>query len=73
MLIHVKVIADSNTDKVELLKENSFVVYTKSPRENNQANRSMIQIISKHLQIPTGKIRIITGHHQPSKILEIKQ
>ena len=72
MLIHLKVVADANTEKVEVLKENFFVIHTKSPRENNRANIRMIELLSIHLQIPTGKIRIITGHHQPSKILEIR-
>jgi uncharacterized protein YggU (UPF0235/DUF167 family) len=71
MLLRIKVITDAKEDRVEPIKENSFAVYTKEPAEQNRANKRMIALISKYLQKPTGKIRILTGHHQPSKIIEV--
>ncbi len=72
MLIHVKVLAESKKDFVEEITPTSFKVYVKEPAENNRANQRMISLVAQKFGIVTGKVKIMTGHHQPSKILEIK-
>ncbi|MBU3669000.1 MAG: DUF167 domain-containing protein [Candidatus Taylorbacteria bacterium] len=71
MLIHVKVIADSKKDEVLKKSDTSFDIYVREPREGNRANVRMIEVLSLYIKKPKNKIRIITGHHQPSKIIEI--
>ncbi len=71
MLIHVKVEVDSNTNGVIEKNDSSFIVKVKAEAKGNAANRMMLEILSNHLKISQGKLRIITGHHMPGKILEI--
>jgi uncharacterized protein len=71
MLIHIKIKTDSKEDKIVQKNETSFIVHVKEPAEDNRANRKMIEIVANKFGIIKSKVRIITGHHHPSKILEI--
>ena len=50
---------------------NGVEVAVKEKAERNLANRRVIELVAKHLKVPAGKIRIISGHHSPSKMLSI--
>ena len=71
MLIHVKIHPDSKEDKIIQKNDTGFIVYVKEPAEDNRANKRMLEIVADKFKIIKSKVRIITGHHQPSKILEI--
>lgn len=71
MLIHVKIIVDSKEDKIVQKNETSFTVHVKEPAEDNRANKRMIELVADRFGIVRSKVRIITGHHHPSKILDI--
>ena len=71
MLIHVKVTADANKESLEMVRETSFKISVKEPAQDNRANRRIIEILAVRFNVPTSKIKIITGHHMPGKILEI--
>lgn len=70
-LIHVKITPSANEDLVTKKTDTSFIVKTKEPAQENRANRAMIGLLSAYLGITRGKLKIITGHHHESKILEI--
>ncbi len=72
MLIHVKVHADSKSEKIELIRQNSYSVHVREKAENNAANRRVVEVLSLHLSVISSKMRIVTGHHSPSKIIEIQ-
>ncbi len=60
--------------KQEFLKEGEngrFVVSVKEKAEQNQANNKIIILVAEYLKIDPKKIRFISGHHKPSKILSI--
>lgn len=72
MYIHVKVTTEA---KKELVKEEShdhFEVSVREPAERNLANTRVIEVIALHFKIPKSHIRIINGHHSPTKLLSIK-
>ena len=71
MLIHVKIHPSSKEDKIVQKNDTSFIVYVKDPAEGNMANRKMVLLVADKFNIIKSKVRIVTGHHQPSKILEI--
>ncbi len=70
-LIHVKIHPSSNEDSVTKKTDTSFIVKTRESAQENRANRAMIGLLSAHLGIARGKLKIITGHHHESKIIEI--
>lgn len=72
MLIHIHIFPDSKEDRIEQKKELSFNIYVRAKAEANQANRAMIGLIAKHFNILTHKVKIVIGHHNPSKIIEIR-
>jgi uncharacterized protein (TIGR00251 family) len=71
MLIHVKIKPDSKEDKIVEKNEMSFIVYVKEPAEDNKANRRLIELMAEKFNIVKSKVKIVTGHHAPSKILDI--
>jgi uncharacterized protein YggU (UPF0235/DUF167 family) len=72
MLIHVKVEAGSRKEEVIEKNDTSFIVKVKAEAKENAANKRMLELLSSHLKIPQNKLQIITGHHVPGKIVEIK-
>ena len=71
MLIHVKIKPDSKENKIVQKNETSFIVSVKEPNEDNRANKKMIEMMAEKFGIIKSKVKIVTGHHHPSKILEI--
>jgi uncharacterized protein (TIGR00251 family) len=69
MYLKIKVIPDSKKEKVEKLKDDEYRVWVKAPAENNLANTRVIELCRE--MFPCTSIRIVSGHHSPSKILSI--
>ncbi|MEI6479115.1 MAG: DUF167 family protein [bacterium] len=71
MLIHAKVETESKKEEVLEKNKTSFVVKVKDEAKENKANNKVLLLLSRHFNIEKNRLRIITGHHSPSKILEI--
>ena len=71
MLFHVKIEPESKEDSVTQKNKTSFLVKVRDEAKENKANYKMLFLLAKHFKIEKNKLRIITGHHSPSKILEI--
>lgn len=69
MYLKIKVIAHAREEKVENLKEDEWRVWVKEPAENNHANNRVLEIVRK--VYPNTSVRIVSGHHSPSKIVSI--
>jgi len=72
MYIKVKVIAGSKKELIQKKSENSFFIWVKEPAERNLANKKVCEIIAKEFNVSVKTVRIISGHHSPSKILSIR-
>ena len=71
MFIKVKVQASAKTEKIQKKSEDHFVVSVKEPPERNLANNRVCQIIALNFKVNRSAVRIINGHHSPSKILSV--
>lgn len=71
MYARMHVMPESKREHVEERARNSYVVSVKEPAERNLANKSAVRLLAKHLKIPAAKVRIISGHHRPGKIVSI--
>jgi uncharacterized protein YggU (UPF0235/DUF167 family) len=69
MYLKVKVIPDSKIEKVEKLSGDSWRIWVRLPAENNLANGRVLELIRE--AFPKTSVRIISGHHSPSKIVSI--
>ena len=69
MYIKVRVIADSKKEKVIKESDDHFTISIKEKAERNLANSKILEIISNIYN--TKKVKIISGHHSPSKLLSV--
>jgi len=71
MLIKVRVFPVANKNNVVKKSENVFDVFTKAKPALGMANKAVVKLLAEHLEISEKNIRIVRGHKQPSKIIEI--
>ena len=71
MYIKVHVIAGAKKELIKKRGKDAYDISVREPAEQNMANRRVLELIAQDLGIPKGKVRIITGHHSPGKILSI--
>jgi uncharacterized protein YggU (UPF0235/DUF167 family) len=69
MYIKVKIIAGARKEKIEKVSLDHYNISVKEKAENNRANDRLLEIMRK--EYPNTIIRLISGHHSPSKILSI--
>ena len=73
-LLRIRVKPDSRAQGIYLPSKTDYwlVVNLKSKPVKNKANKELINLIRKRLDIPSTQIKIISGLKKSSKILEIK-
>lgn len=69
MYIKVKVIAEARSEKVVKQSEDHYLISVKEKAKMGLANGRILEIISDIYK--TKKVRIISGHHSPSKLLSV--
>ncbi len=69
MYLKIKVVVGSKQEKVEQIKSDEYRIWVRVPAENNAANTRVLEIIRGIY--PTTSVRIVSGHHSPSKIVSI--
>ncbi len=69
MYIKIKVVPEAKEEKVEKMSEDSWRIWVKVPAENNAANSRVLEIIREEYQGVS--VRIVNGHHSPSKIVSV--
>jgi uncharacterized protein YggU (UPF0235/DUF167 family) len=69
MLIKVKVTTESKKETVRRPVPDRLVLSLKQPAENNRANERLLEIVRS--MYPGRSVKIIKGHHSPSKIIEV--
>ena len=72
MKVYVKVKSNSGKHEIESFGNNRYLIYVKSPAENNKANIEMINMLSRHIGVPAKSIRIKAGVTNSDKILEVE-
>jgi len=71
MEITVKVIPKSSRQKVAEESKDSYKVWVHSPPEKGKANKEVIKLLAKHLNIPTNRIKILRGEHSRNKVFSL--
>ncbi len=72
MLIKVKVSTDTKKDKIIKKSEDHFEIHVKEPKERGLANKKVLELVRKYFKI-YNNIRIVSGHHTPSKIISLNK
>ena len=69
MYIKVRVTANAKVEKLTKKSDDHFIISVREKAEANQANKRIIEIVGGIYK--TKKVRIVSGHHSPSKILAV--
>ena len=72
MYIKVKVTPNSKIEDLQQTSSDTFVLKIREKAERNMANTRIRELFSIHYKVPIGKVKIISGHHSPSKIVSIE-
>ncbi len=70
--IHVKVTAGAGKEFFKKKNEDHFEISVKEKAERNMANTKIVELLAEHFKISISRVRIINGHHHPSKLLIIE-
>lgn len=71
MKITVKVKPNARENSLVETGENTFAAKVSLPPEKGKANERVIELVSKHFNVPKSGINILRGHTSSVKILEI--
>ena len=71
MYLKVTVYPDSKVEELKPLSPDCFTVKVKVKAKMNLANNRLRELIADHFNLPVGKVKIISGHHHPHKIISL--
>lgn len=71
MYIKVKVIAGARKEIVEKTSDDHYSISVREKPERNMANTRVCEIVASIVEVKPEAVRIINGHHSPSKLLSI--
>lgn len=69
MYIKVKVKSGAKREVVERISEDHYDISVKEKAEHNYANTRILEIMRR--EFPNSNVRMVSGHHSPSKIVSI--
>lgn len=71
--MYIKVVVQPSSKKEELVKQTdtSYVCRVKEKAERNMANMRVREILAHMYNVPIGKVRIISGHRNPKKMISV--
>ncbi len=71
MYVKVRVMAGVKKEAIERVSKDAFKLSVREPAERNMANTRVRELIAREFSISVAKVKIISGHHSPSKILSV--
>jgi uncharacterized protein YggU (UPF0235/DUF167 family) len=69
MYLKIRLVPDSRIEKVEKVSVDEWKMWVKQPAERNLANERVLEIVRE--EFPNQSVRIVNGHHSPSKIVSV--
>jgi len=72
MYIKVKVSAGAKKESIVRISSDHFEISVKEKAERNMANKKVVEIIGDFFALSAGKVKIVSGHHSPGKILNVE-
>ena len=72
MYIKVHVFAGAKKELVTAKGRDAYTISVREPAERNMANRRVSELLASERGISVKMVRIVSGHHSPSKIFSIR-
>lgn len=70
MYIHVRIKTKQKEESIEKISETKYKVSVREEAKQNMANKKMIELVQRYFD--KADVKIVSGHHAPTKILSIK-
>ncbi len=70
-IIRVRAFPDAKKEYIEEVEQHVLRIFVREPAKDNRANRKILDLISDFYTIPKNKLRMISGHHGMSKMIEV--
>ena len=70
MLIKIHVTTDAKKESVVKLADDRYDIAIREPAEDNRANERILVLVRNIY--PETRIRLVSGHHAPAKIISIE-
>ena len=72
MFVKVRAVPAAKKESVEKKGETEFVIMVREPAERNLANKRIIELLAKQFRVSARHVRILTGHHSPTKMFSVE-
>jgi uncharacterized protein YggU (UPF0235/DUF167 family) len=72
MYIKVRVTAGAGKELFQKIADDHFEIAVKQKAEGNRANEKVMELLRLHFGKAFQKIRLVSGHHSPSKIFSVE-
>lgn len=72
MHVKVRVRAGARRETFEAESASSFKISVREKAAGNAANRRIIQLVAAHFNVSPKAVRLVSGHHSPSKLFHIR-
>ena len=63
--------AGAKNESLVVESDTCFRVAVREPAERNQANVRTRELLATYFGLPVGRVRIVNGHHSPSKLFAV--
>ena len=71
MYVKVMVRAGARREAFEAVSDASFKAAVREEAAHNAANHRVLELVAAHFKVPRKSVRIVKGHHSPSKTLSV--
>jgi uncharacterized protein YggU (UPF0235/DUF167 family) len=71
MYVKMRATPDAKKEKVTKHADGEFSIEVREPAARNCANTRIREIVATLHDVPLGKVRMVSGHRSPSKIMSI--
>ncbi len=71
MKISVKVKPRAREEKVEEIKDGSFIVFVKAEAKEGKANNAVVKALAEHFGVAKSRVRLVSGARSKIKLFEI--
>ena len=72
MYVKVRVYPGMKKERVNKAAPHAYELVVKAPAERNLANERVRELIAAEYSVRVRSVRIVSGHHCPSKVLEVE-
>jgi uncharacterized protein YggU (UPF0235/DUF167 family) len=71
MYIKVRVFAGAKKEEFTQISSDHFKIVVREKPERNLANRRVAELLADYFKTTFASIRLVSGHHSPSKIFSV--